>query len=610
MCGIVGYVGSRNCTDVLINGLTKLEYRGYDSAGIAVFSESGNIQVAKSKGRLADLIHKMEQEGRPEGHAGIGHTRWATHGEPSDINSHPHTGGRVTIVHNGIIENYKELKEYLSAKGVTFASDTDTEVVARLLDYNYNGSPIETISNTIRDLEGSYALGIIFAAHPDVVYAPRKESPLIVGLGKEESFIASDVPAILRYTRDYYLLEQEEIAVLDHSGVKVYDAYGVEVQKERKTADWDMDAAEKGGYAHFMLKEIHEQPTAIKTTITPRIRNGLPNLEECNITPEALKQDHRIFVVACGTAMHAGMVGKYVIEDLARVSVNVDIASEFRYRNPIVGEGDLVIIISQSGETADSLAAMRLAKQKGAKTLAIVNAKGSSIAREADMLIYTLAGPEISVPSTKAYITQLSVMYLFAFELALAKETISTAECKRLVSALTKMPEAVQYVIDNCEDICKFVATKLVATDSLLYIGRGLDYALSMEGSLKLKEVSYIHSESYAAGELKHGTISLIDEDVPVIAVATQTGIIPKTISNVVEVKSRGAKVILVCTDACARELKDGVADYVIEIPHTDELLMPITAVVPLQILAYYTSINRGIDPDKPKNLAKSVTVE
>ena len=610
MCGIVGYVGSRNCTDVLINGLTKLEYRGYDSAGIAVFSESGNIQVAKSKGRLADLIHKMEQEGRPEGHAGIGHTRWATHGEPSDINSHPHTGGRVTIVHNGIIENYKELKEYLSAKGVTFASDTDTEVVARLLDYNYNGSPIETISNTIRDLEGSYALGIIFADHPDVVYATRKESPLIVGLGKEESFIASDVPAILRYTRDYYLLEQEEIAVLDHSGVKVYDAYGVEVQKERKTADWDMDAAEKGGYAHFMLKEIHEQPTAIKTTITPRIRNGLPNLEECNITPEALKQYHRIFVVACGTAMHAGMVGKYVIEDLARVSVNVDIASEFRYRNPIVGEGDLVIIISQSGETADSLAAMRLAKQKGAKTLAIVNAKGSSIAREADMLIYTLAGPEISVPSTKAYITQLSVMYLFAFELALAKETISTAECKRLVSALTKMPEAVQYVIDNCEDICKFVATKLVATDSLLYIGRGLDYALSMEGSLKLKEVSYIHSESYAAGELKHGTISLIDEDVPVIAVATQTGIIPKTISNVVEVKSRGAKVILVCTDACARELKDGVADYVIEIPHTDELLMPITAVVPLQILAYYTSINRGIDPDKPKNLAKSVTVE
>lgn len=609
MCGIVGYVGPKDCSEVLVNALTKLEYRGYDSAGIAVF-DNGEIKTVKTKGKLQDLKDKLAEVGTPKGHVGIGHTRWATHGEPSDVNSHPHSGTRVTIVHNGIIENYMELKDFLISKGRTFLSDTDTEVVAQLLDYKYNGNPLETIDSVMAELKGSFALGIMFKDFPDRVFAVRRESPLIVGVAEGECFIASDVPAILQYTRDYYLLAHDEIVTLSPDGVSFVDEHLDPIEKELQTADWDMEAAEKGGYPHFMIKEINEQPEAIRTTIMPRIKEGLPFLEECGITTETIKNFKNITIVACGTAMHAGMVGKYVIEDLARVPVNVDIASEFRYRNPIVGEGDLVIIISQSGETADSLAAMRLAKQKGAKTLAIVNAKGSSIAREADMLIYTLAGPEISVPSTKAYITQLSVMYLFAFELALAKETISTAECKRLVSALAKMPEAVQYVIDNCEDICKFVATKLVATDSLLYIGRGLDYALSMEGSLKLKEVSYIHSESYAAGELKHGTISLIDEDVPVIAVATQTGIIPKTISNVVEVKSRGAKVILVCTDACARELKDGVADYVIEIPHTDELLMPITAVVPLQILAYYTSINRGIDPDKPKNLAKSVTVE
>lgn len=609
MCGIVGYVGPKDCSEVLVNALTKLEYRGYDSAGIAVF-DNGEIKTVKTKGKLQDLKDKLAEVGTPKGHVGIGHTRWATHGEPSDVNSHPHSGTRVTIVHNGIIENYMELKDFLISKGRTFLSDTDTEVVAQLLDYKYNGNPLETIDSVMAELRGSFALGIMFKDFPDRVFAVRRESPLIVGVAEGECFIASDVPAILQYTRDYYLLDHDEIVTLSPDGVSFVDEHLDPIEKEIQTADWDMEAAEKGGYPHFMIKEINEQPEAIRTTIMPRIKEGLPFLEECGITTETIKNFKNITIVACGTAMHAGMVGKYVIEDLARVPVNVDIASEFRYRNPIVGEGDLVIIISQSGETADSLAAMRLAKQKGAKTLAIVNAKGSSIAREADMLIYTLAGPEISVPSTKAYITQLSVMYLFAFELALAKETISTAECKRLVSSLTKMPEAVQYVIDNCEDTCKFVATKLVATDSLLYIGRGLDYALSMEGSLKLKEVSYIHSESYAAGELKHGTISLIDEDVPVIAVATQTGIIPKTISNVVEVKSRGAKVILVCTDACARELKDGVADYVIEIPHTDELLMPITAVVPLQILAYYTSINRGIDPDKPKNLAKSVTVE
>lgn len=609
MCGIVGYVGHRDCSDVLVSALTKLEYRGYDSAGIAVF-ENGEIKTVKTKGKLKDLEDKLATVGKPGGHIGIGHTRWATHGEPSDVNSHPHSGARVTIVHNGIIENYIELKEFLVSKGREFISDTDTEVVAQLLDYKYNGNPLETIDAVMAELKGSFALGIMFKDFPDRIFAVRRESPLIVGVAEGECFIASDVPAILQYTRDYYLLEHDEIATLSGEGVAFVDEHLDPIEKELKTADWDMEAAEKGGYPHFMIKEINEQPTAIRTTIMPRIKDGLPCLEECGITLEKLKDFTNITIVACGTAMHAGMVGKYVIEDLARVPVNVDIASEFRYRNPIVGKGDLVIIISQSGETADSLAAMRLAKQKGATTLAIVNAKGSSIAREADMLIYTLAGPEIAVASTKAYITQLSVVYLFAFELALAKETVSVAECKRLVSSLMKMPEAVQYVIDNCEEKCKYIATKLVTAESLLYIGRGLDYALSMEGSLKLKEVSYIHSESYAAGELKHGTISLIDEDMPVISVATQTDVIPKTISNIVEVKSRGAKIILVCTDACARELKDGVADYVVEIPHSEELLMPITAVVPLQLLAYYTSINRGNDPDKPRNLAKSVTVE
>ena len=609
MCGIVGYVGHRDCSDVLVSALTKLEYRGYDSAGIAVF-ENGEIKTVKTKGKLKDLEDKLATVGKPGGHIGIGHTRWATHGEPSDVNSHPHSGARVTIVHNGIIENYIELKEFLVSKGRDFLSDTDTEVVAQLLDYKYNGNPLETIDAVMAELRGSFALGIMFKDFPDRIFAVRRESPLIVGVAEGECFIASDVPAILQYTRDYYLLDHDEIATLSGEGVAFVDEHLDPIEKELKTADWDMEAAEKGGYPHFMIKEINEQPTAIRTTIMPRIKDGLPCLEECGITLEKLKDFTNITIVACGTAMHAGMVGKYVIEDLARVPVNVDIASEFRYRNPIVGKGDLVIIISQSGETADSLAAMRLAKQKGATTLAIVNAKGSSIAREADMLIYTLAGPEIAVASTKAYITQLSVVYLFAFELALAKETVSVAECKRLVSALMKMPEAVEYVIDNCEEKCKYIATKLVTAESLLYIGRGLDYALSMEGSLKLKEVSYIHSESYAAGELKHGTISLIDEEMPVISVATQTDVIPKTISNIVEVKSRGAKIILVCTDACARELKDGVADYVVEIPHTEELLMPITAVVPLQLLAYYTSINRGNDPDKPRNLAKSVTVE
>ena len=606
MCGIVGYVGPRDCTDVLIDALSKLEYRGYDSAGIAVF-DNGKISVAKSKGRLKDLENKMETEGRPQGHAGIGHTRWATHGEPSDINSHPHSGKRVTIVHNGIIENYKKLKDFLVKQGKSFLSETDTEVVAQLLDYYYDGNPLETIIKTVHELEGSYALGIVFADFLDTVYAVRMESPLIIGKGEGESFIASDVPAILKYTKDYYLLEHGEVAMLNRNGVKFFDIHKREIEKELKTADWDMDAAEKGGFEHFMLKEIHEQPESIKKTIAPRISDGLPCLEECGITPEKLRSFDKIYIVACGTAMHAGMVGRYVIEKLARVPVVVDIASEFRYRDPLLTDKDLVIIISQSGETADSLAAMRLSKKLGAQTLAIVNAKGSSIAREADMLIYTHAGPEIAVASTKAYMVQIAVMYLLAFELALALGEIDEAQCRQLTALLQSTPELIEKILEEKKQ-AQYIASKLITADSLLYIGRGLDYALSMEGSLKLKEISYIHSESYAAGELKHGTISLISDGMPVIAVATQTALFDKTISNIKEVKARGAKVVIVCRNGYEPE-KD-VADYKFGLPDIDDILMPMTAVVPLQLIAYYTSVLRGNDVDKPRNLAKSVTVE
>ncbi len=607
MCGIVGYVGYRNCTDVLLDALSKLEYRGYDSAGIAVF-ENDEIKVAKSKGRLSDLEKKMDETYRPFGHSGIGHTRWATHGEPSDVNSHPHSGQRVTIVHNGIIENYKDLKNFLVGEGVSFKSDTDTEIVAQLLDFYYSGDPIATIAKVMREIEGSYALGIIFADFPDTVFAIRRESPLIVGIGENESFIASDVPAILKYTKNYYLLEHNEIAVLSRYSTSIYDMHYNKLKKELKTADWDMDAAEKNGYEHFMLKEIHEQPDAINTTIKPRISDGMPNLEECGITPEKLGGYRQIFMVACGTAMHAGVVGRYIIEKLARVPVNVEIASEFRYRDPIVSKDDLVIIISQSGETADSLAALRLAKKLGAETLAIVNAKGSSIAREADMLIYTHAGPEIAVASTKAYMVQIAVMYLIAFEIALAKGKITVEECKKLTAELEEMPAIIKNLLEHKENL-QYIASKLITSESLLYIGRGLDYALSMEGSLKLKEISYIHSESYAAGELKHGTISLVSDGMPVIAVATQKALFEKTISNIKEVKARGAKVILICRESY--EPDDDVADYKFGLPDSvDDLLMPMAAVVPLQLIAYYTSVLKGNDVDKPRNLAKSVTVE
>ncbi|MEE0957709.1 MAG: glutamine--fructose-6-phosphate transaminase (isomerizing) [Ruminococcus sp.] len=608
MCGIVGYVGHRDCTDVLVSALTKLEYRGYDSAGIAVFEE-GKIAVAKTKGRLSDLSEKMKVEGKPHGHAGIGHTRWATHGEPSDINSHPHSGRRVTIVHNGIIENYKQLKQFLiENERDEFLSDTDTEVVAQLLDFYYDGNPIRCIRKVLHELRGSFALGIVFADRPETVYAVRCESPLIVGQGHGEVFIASDVPAIINYTKDYYLLEQGEIAVLKNGSVTFCSLHGRMLEKELHTADWDEDSAEKGGYPHYMLKEIHEQPVAVKTTITPRIEEGLPNLSECGITVESLRSFKNIFIVACGTAMHAGMVGKYIIEKMARVSVTVDIASEFRYREPLLDTNDLVIIISQSGETADSKAVLSLAKQTGAKTLAIVNVKGSSIAREADMVIYTHAGPEIAVASTKAYMVQLSVMYLLAFEMAYAKGRIDEEKCRRLTSALVDMPDIIEKTIDRVVDMCQYVSTKLITADSLLYIGRGLDYALSMEGSLKLKEISYIHSESYAAGELKHGTISLITDGMPVIAVATQNTLLEKTVSNIKEVKARGAMTIVICDEDA--DIDPDAIDYCIRIPKISEMLMPMVATVPMQLLAYYTSVNKGNDVDKPRNLAKSVTVE
>ena len=606
MCGIVGYVGKKDCTKILLDSLSKLEYRGYDSAGVAVI-QNGNIVTKKNKGRLSGLEEKMDKEGWLKGNCGIGHTRWATHGEPSDINSHPHGNANITIVHNGIIENYKKIKDFLENKGYEFTSQTDTETVAKLLDYYYNGNPRETIAKAVSEIEGSYALGILFKDFPNEIFAVRKDSPLIVGKGEEESFIASDVPAIIKYTKNYYLLDEGEIAVLKSDEIKFYDIHGISIQKELLTANWDLEAAEKGGYEHFMLKEIHEQPNAIKMTVSPRIVNGMPDFSESGISNELLNSFEHIFIVACGTAMYAGTVGKYVIERLARIPVTVDVASEFRYRNPILTDKDLVILVSQSGETADTLASLRLAKKIGAKTMSIVNVKGSSIARESDYVVYSHAGPEISVASTKAYMVQISVFYLLAFELAYSNEIITKDECKRLVSVLQTIPEKIEEVLKE-KDTVSYIASQIVGTNSLFYIGRGLDYALSMEGSLKLKEISYIHSEAYAAGELKHGPISLVNDGMPVIAVATQRELFDKTISNVKEVKARGAKVILVTHSSMSVE--DDAADFVIELPTTDDMLMPMIAAVPLQLIAYYTSVLKGNDVDKPRNLAKSVTVE
>jgi len=619
MCGIVGYAGERDCVEVLLDSLSKLEYRGYDSAGIAVF-ENNKIVVEKSRGELKNLRGKLNEREKINSNLGIGHTRWATHGEPSDINSHPHGSKRVSIVHNGIIENYKDIKKFLISKGYSFESETDTETVAKLLDYYYNGDPVDAIIKALVDVRGAYALGIVFKDFPNCIYAARKDSPLIIGAGEGENFIASDVPAILKYTRNYYLLEAGEIATVKADRVEFCDMHKQQIVKEVLESDLDMEAAEKGGYEHFMLKEINEQPTAVKTTIAPRIVDGMPDLSECGLTKESLAKYRKIFIVACGTAMHAGMVGKYVIEKLARVEVTVDIASEFRYRDPIIDKDDLVIVISQSGETADTKAALHLAQDRGAKVLAVVNVKGSSIAREADMVIYTHAGPEISVASTKAFSVQMSIMYLLAFELAFAKGVIDEEECKRLTSLLSSIPDSIEKTISMCESKCKYVSSKLMIAPSLLYIGRGLDYALSMEGSLKLKEISYIHSESYAAGELKHGTISLVEKDVPVISVATQTDLLEKMISNIEEVKSRGAYTVCVCkegtefkateNDDASDSDKKSVVDDTIYVPAFEDIIMPMLTVIPLQLLAYYTTVSKGLNVDKPRNLAKSVTVE
>ena len=606
MCGIVGYVGKRSAQDVLLDGLEKLEYRGYDSAGVALALDGG-IRVVKSKGRLTQLRQKLAAQALAQSFCGIGHTRWATHGEPSDVNSHPHSTPRVSIVHNGIIENYGILKERLIAKGYTFESETDTEVLVKLIDSCYTGDPLRALQEALAKVRGSYALAVLFRDRPDTIFAVKRESPLIVGWGEGENFVASDIPALLKYTRRYSVLEEGDMAVCTAEGIRFYNEFAEPVQRPVLTADWDMEAAEKGGYPHFMLKEINEQPTAITATVSPRVEDGMPDLRIPQLTDEVLRGIGTVHLVGCGTAMHAGMVGKAAIETLARVPAEVDIASEFRYRDPILNPNDMVIIISQSGETSDTLAALKLAKSRGVPVLAIVNVVGSSIARAADYVLYTYAGPEIAVASTKAYMVQLCVLYLFALCLAYARGRLSEAETRRYTAQLLRAPEIIKARLADCEQI-KYLASRYMNTQSCFFIGRGFDYSLSLEGSLKLKEISYVHSDAYAAGELKHGTISLITDGVPVIALATQKQVYEKTISNAKETRSRGARVLLFTTkDAVVPE---GVADAVIRLDEYEDILMPLQLIVPLQLFAYYMAVLRGCDVDKPRNLAKSVTVE
>ena len=606
MCGIVGYVGKRSAQDVLLDGLEKLEYRGYDSAGVALALDGG-IRVVKSKGRLTQLRQKLAAQVLAQSFCGIGHTRWATHGEPSDVNSHPHSTPRVSIVHNGIIENYGILKERLMAKGYTFESETDTEVLVKLIDSCYTGDPLRALQEALAKVRGSYALAVLFRDRPDTIFAVKRESPLIVGWGEGENFVASDIPALLKYTRRYSVLEEGDMAVCTAEGIRFYNEFAEPVQRPVLTADWDMEAAEKGGYPHFMLKEINEQPTAITATVSPRVEDGMPDLRIPQLTDEVLRSIGTVHLVGCGTAMHAGMVGKAAIETLARVPAEVDIASEFRYRDPILNPNDLVIIISQSGETSDTLAALKLAKSRGVPVLAIVNVVGSSIARAADYVLYTYAGPEIAVASTKAYMVQLCVLYLFALRLAYARGRLSAAETRRYTVQLLRAPEIIKARLADCEQI-KYLASRYMNTQSCFFIGRGFDYSLSLEGSLKLKEISYVHSDAYAAGELKHGTISLITDGVPVIALATQKQVYEKTISNAKETRSRGARVLLFTTKNAV--VPEGVADAVIRLDEYEDLLMPLQLIVPLQLFAYYMAVLRGCDVDKPRNLAKSVTVE
>ena len=608
MCGIVGYIGDNQAAPILLDGLAKLEYRGYDSAGIAVF-DGKEIKMEKVMGRLKVLEELTHGGATMEGTAGIGHTRWATHGCPSDTNAHPHFNKdhSFIVVHNGIIENYAKLKKVLEKKGYEFVSETDTEVLAHLLSEYYNGNPAETIQKVMQRVEGSYALGIMFLDHPNHIYAARKDSPLIVGASKEGNLIASDVPAILRYTRNVYYMENEELVCLSREHIRFYNIDGEPLEKTPVTIEWDIDAAEKGGYEHFMLKEIYEQPKAVRDTLNPRLKDKEINIEELGMSDEDICKIKKILIIACGSAYHAGITGKYVLEGLARIPVEVDLASEFRYRNPIYEPDSLAIIISQSGETADSLAALREAKNHGVRVLGIVNVVGSSIAREADNVMYTWAGPEISVATTKAYSAQLAALYLLTLKFAKVRGVITQDRYLSLQSDLIQLPEQIENLLGMKEKIQRF-ANRYLAADHMFFIGRGIDYAISLEGSLKLKEISYIHSEAYAAGELKHGTISLIEDNTLVVALATQEQLYPKTISNIVEVKTRGAFVLAV-TNFGHKEIEKN-ADYVIYIPKTDNFFTNSLAIVPLQLFAYYISLGRGLDVDKPRNLAKSVTVE
>ena len=611
MCGIVGYIGKKQAAPILLDGLSKLEYRGYDSAGMAVY-DGEQINIKKSTGRLKVLSELTHGGETMQGTLGIGHTRWATHGEPSDVNAHPHFNKEqsIAVVHNGIIENYLKLKLKLQDKGYEFCSETDTEVVAHLLDYYYNKygkDPLVAVTKVIHRVEGSYALGIIFADYPDVVYSVRKDSPLIVGRSEEGNLIASDVPAVLRYTRDVYFIDNEEIARLSEDDIEFFNVDGEPIQKESKHIDWDINAAEKNGYEHFMLKEIYEQPKAVRDTISPRIKDGEIVIEELGMTDEEIRAIKKIHIVACGSAYHTGVTNKYLFEGLARIPVEVDLASEFRYRNPILEEGALVIIISQSGETADSLAALRLAKERGCTTLGIVNVVGSSIAREADKVMYTWAGPEISVATTKAYSCQLVAQYLLALKFAEVRGKVTKEELADYLHEIEMLPNQIEALLGNKERIQRF-ANRFVAAKDVFFIGRGIDYAISLEGSLKLKEISYIHSEAYAAGELKHGTISLIEDGTLVIAVVTQEDLYKKSVSNIVEVKTRGAYVLSVTNDNNIDMEK--TADSVIYIPQTNPYFANSLAIIPLQLFGYYVSVGKGLDVDKPRNLAKSVTVE
>lgn len=608
MCGIVGYVGSKQVAPVLLEGLSKLEYRGYDSAGIAVMTDDG-IVVKKKKGRLQKLSDMIDGGRAIKGTMGIGHTRWATHGEPSDTNSHPHLSksGRFAVVHNGIIENYLSLRDYLTKKGFEFISETDTEVIAHLFEYYYKGDIIDTMIKVINKVDGSYALGVLCADDPDSFIAVRKESPMIVGLGDGENFIASDIPAILSYTRSVYFLENNEIVVLKQDEVKVYNTDREEVKKEVYTVDWDISAAEKGGYEHFMFKEIMEQPRAIADTVSPRIKDGRIVLDDITMSADYIRSLNKIFIVACGSAYHVGVVGKYVIEQMLRIPVEVIVASEFRYCNPLVDEKTLVVLISQSGETADTIAAMREAKRLGARTFAIVNAVGSCIARESDDVLYTWAGPEIAVATTKAYSTQLTAIYLMSIYMAQELQILSSEAISRYIKALESLPDNIAKLLEDKGEI-QYIASKYFSSKSVFFLGRTLDYAVALEGSLKLKEISYIHSEAYAAGELKHGTIALIEKGTVVIALCTVKSLFEKMLSNIKEVKARGAVVIAVAEEGHTDIEKE--ADYVIYLPKCDELVMPSEVVIPLQLFSYYVSSLKGLDIDKPRNLAKSVTVE